>query len=145
MWGPEPVRLCTEDGLFLSAAYYTSVTDGPSYLLGHGFTGSTDNPKFRAVAEHLHEREASVLALSFRGHGALTGCRRWACDEVRDVAAGLAWLRQRRPGVPVITLGFSMGASVAIRQAGLAGSVNAGGSRRPCRRTCQRSVRCPTR
>jgi predicted alpha/beta-fold hydrolase len=119
MWGPEPVRLCTEDGLFLSTAYYASVSDGPGYLLGHGFTGSSDTPAFRAVAEHLHARGASVLALSFRGHGRSDGLSTVGVHEVRDVAAGLAWLRARRPGVPVITLGFSMGASVMIRHAGL--------------------------
>jgi pimeloyl-ACP methyl ester carboxylesterase len=119
MWGPEPVRLCTEDGLFLSAAYYTSVTDGPSYLLGHGFTGASDNPGFRAVAEHLHGLGATVLAPSFRGHGRSDGLWTGGVHEIRDVAAGLSWLRHRRPGVPVITLGFSMGASVMIRHAGL--------------------------
>lgn len=121
MWGPEPVRLCTEDGIFLSADYYTRVSDGPSYLLGHGFTGSTDNPRYRSVAEHLHGRDASVLALNFRGHGGSDGLSTVGVAEVADLAAGLGWLRERRPGVPVITLGFSMGASIAIRHAGLAG------------------------
>jgi pimeloyl-ACP methyl ester carboxylesterase len=119
MWGPEPVRLCTADGLFLAADYYTSVTDGPCYLLGHGFTGSCETPGFRAVAEHLHSLGASVLALSFRGHGRSEGRSTVGVDEVRDVAAGLSWLADRRPGVPVITMGFSMGASIVIRQAGL--------------------------
>ncbi len=119
MWGPEPVRLCTEDELVLAGAYYARVSDGPSYLLGHGFTGSVSNPQFRAVAEHLHDRQASVLAMSFRGHGTSEGLSTVGVDEVFDVAAGLAWLRSRRPNVPVITLGFSMGASVMIRHAGL--------------------------
>ncbi|MEO9236917.1 MAG: alpha/beta fold hydrolase [Jatrophihabitantaceae bacterium] len=120
------MRLCTEDDIFLTGDYYARVSDGPAYLLGHGFTGSAANPKFRAAAEHLHERGASVLALSFRGHGTSEGYSTVGVDEIRDVAAGLAWLHQRRPGVPVITLGFSMGASVMIRAAGL--SMTAGPS-----------------
>lgn len=119
MWGPEPVRLCTKDSLFLAADYYTRVTDGPSYLLGHGFTGSSENAGFRAAAEHLHARQATVLALTFRGHGGSEGLSTVGVDEIGDVAAALAWLRLKRPGVPVITLGFSMGASVMIRHAGL--------------------------
>src|SRR6185312_8578142 len=88
MWGPEPVRLCTVDGLFLAAAYYTSVSDGPCYLLGHGFTGSCQTPGFQAVAAHLHDLGASVLALSFRGHGQSEGRSTVGVDEVRDIAAG---------------------------------------------------------
>ncbi|HEX4727475.1 MAG TPA: alpha/beta fold hydrolase, partial [Jatrophihabitans sp.] len=113
------MRLCTVDGLFLAGAYYASVTDGPCYLLGHGFTGSCQTPGFQAAAAHLHSLGASVLALSFRGHGQSQGRSTVGVDEVRDIAAGLTWLAERRPGVPVITMGFSMGASVVVRHAGL--------------------------
>lgn len=122
MWGPEPVRLCTKDDLVLTADYYARVSDTIGYLLGHGFTGSAGNPQLRAVAEHLHGRGASVLALSFRGHGGSQGTSTVGADEVLDVAAALSWLRERRPGVPIVTLGFSMGASVMVRHAGLIGS-----------------------
>jgi len=120
MSGPEPVRLCTEDGVFLTADYYGQVSDRPSYLIGHGFTGSTTRPEIQYVARHLAGRGNCVLALNFRGHGSSGGLSSVGADEVADVAAGLAWLHARRPGMPVITLGFSMGASVVVRQAGLA-------------------------
>jgi predicted alpha/beta-fold hydrolase len=122
MWGPEPVRLCTKDDLVLTADYYARVSDTVSYLVGHGFTGWAGNPQLRAVAEHLHGRGASVLALSFRGHGSSQGTSTVGADEVLDVAAALSWLRERRPGVPIVTLGFSMGSSVMVRYAGLIGS-----------------------
>ena len=120
MVGPEPVRLCTDDEIVLTADYYTRVSAGPSYLLAHGFTGSIDRPEVQAVAHRLLERGNSVLAVNFRGHGTSEGLSSIGPDEVHDVTAGLAWLRAKRPGVPVVTLGFSMGASVVIRQAGLA-------------------------
>lgn len=120
VWGPEPVLLRTGDDIVLSVNYYAGVSDGPSYLLGHGFTGSSTNEHFQRVAERLHSRGASVLALTFRGHGQSGGTSTVGVDEVEDVTAGLGWLRRRRPGVPVVTLGFSMGASVFIRHAGLA-------------------------
>ncbi len=124
MQGPEPVRLCTEDDIVLAADYYdgvsAAVTGGPAYLLGHGFTGSTDRAEIRFVAGHLAARGASVLALNFRGHGRSEGRCTLGADEPADVAAALAWLRERQAGVPVVTLGFSMGASIMVRHAGLA-------------------------
>lgn len=120
MWGPEQVRLCTEDEIVLTADYYARVSTGPSYLLAHGFTGSIARPEVQAVANQLLERGNCVLAVNFRGHGTSEGESSIGADEVADVAAGLAWLRAKRPGVPVVTLGFSMGASVVVRYAGLA-------------------------
>jgi predicted alpha/beta-fold hydrolase len=119
MSGPEPVRLCTEDGIFLTADYYGQVSGRPSYLVGHGFTGSTARPEIQLVASRLSERGNCVLALNFRGHGSSEGFSSVGADEAADVAAALAWLRARRPALPVITLGFSMGASVMVRHAGL--------------------------
>ena len=98
MWGPEPVRLCTEDGIVLAADYYAGVSDGPSYLLGHGFTGSCQDAEVRAVAEHLHSAAVACWPLSFRGHGPREGLSTIGVDEVADVAAGLAWLRGAAAG-----------------------------------------------
>ena len=125
MWGAEPVRLCTTDGVFLAAQYYASVSNGPSYVLGHGFTGSASQPRVTAIAEHLNKRGAAVLALDFRGHGGSEGSSTVGVTEIADVAAGVEWLRRRRPAFAVITLGFSMGASIVVRHAGLGGSADA--------------------
>lgn len=117
--GPEPVRLRTADGIVLSADYYAGVSGGPSYLLGHGFTGSSRTPNVVRIAEQLRELGGSVLALNFRGHGASQGMSTIGVDEIADAEVGVGWLRARRPDVPVVTVGFSMGASVMIRHAGL--------------------------
>ena len=123
--GPEPVRLRTADGIVLSADYYTDVSDGPAYLLGHGFTGSSRTPQVVGIAEQLRTFGGSVLVLNFRGHGASEGMSTIGVDEIADVEAGVAWLRARRPGVPIVTVGFSMGASIVIRYAGLGGNPDA--------------------
>jgi predicted alpha/beta-fold hydrolase len=123
--GPEPVRLRTADDIVLAADYYTDVSDGPSYLLGHGFTGSSRTPQVVRIAEQLRSLGGSVLVLNFRGHGASEGLSTIGVDEIADVEAGVAWLRARRPGVPIVTVGFSMGASIVIRYAGLAGNPDA--------------------
>jgi pimeloyl-ACP methyl ester carboxylesterase len=125
MRGAERVRLCTSDDVILAAHYYAGVSDGPSYLLGHGFTGAALQPRVSAIAEHLNTRGAAVLSLDFRGHGASGGQSTVGVTETADVAAGVEWLRQRRPDVAVITLGFSMGASIIVRYAGLGGSADA--------------------
>jgi pimeloyl-ACP methyl ester carboxylesterase len=125
MWAPEPVRLTTSDEVSISADYYANVSDGPSYLLGHGFTGRASQPRVVAIAEHLNRRGAAVLALDFRGHGASEGLSSVGVTEIADAAAGVCWLRAKRPGVSVITLGFSMGASIMVRHAGLGGSADA--------------------
>jgi len=123
--GPEPVRLRTADDISLSADYYTEVSGGPAYLLGHGFTGSSRTPQLVRIAEQLRALGGSVLALSFRGHGASEGLSTIGVAEIADVEAGVSWLRRRRQGVPIVTVGFSMGASIMIRYAGLGGSPDA--------------------
>jgi predicted alpha/beta-fold hydrolase len=125
MWETEPVRLTTLDGVSLTGDYYGGVSDGPSYVLGHGFTGSASQPRVSAIAQRLEQRQAAVLALNFRGHGGSGGLSTVGVDEISDVAAAVSWLRTRRPHAPVVTLGFSMGASIVIRHAGLGGSTDA--------------------
>lgn len=125
MAGPEPVRLSTADNICLVARYYEGVSSGPIYILGHGFTGSASQPRVIQIAEQLNRRGGSVLALSFRGHGASGGLSTVGVYETLDVEAALRWVRARRPDAPVITIGFSMGASVVIRHAGLGGQADA--------------------
>ncbi len=125
MWVPEPVCLRTTDEVLLSAEYYPGACDGLSYLLGHGFTGSASQPRVTAVAHHLNCLGGSVLALDFRGHGASGGRSTIGVLETADVATGVEWLRTRRRDAPVVTIGFSMGASIVVRHAGLGGSADA--------------------
>lgn len=125
MWSSEQVRLTTSDGVSLAAHYYAGVSGGPSYLLGHGFTGSALQQRVRAISDRLVERGGSVLALDFRGHGRSDGLSTVGVAEIADVAAGVQWLRDRRPAAPVVTIGFSMGASIVVRHAGLGGSADA--------------------
>jgi len=135
MSGPEQVRLRAADGIVLVADYYERVTGGgpagtvaeaPAYLLGHGFTGSSRRPHVQAIARRLQQRGATVLVLNFRGHGPSQGRSSIGVSEVADVAAGLQWLRARRPDAPLVSLGFSMGASIVVRHAGLQADPDAG-------------------
>jgi pimeloyl-ACP methyl ester carboxylesterase len=86
-------------------------------VVGHGFTNHVRKPHVLRVLHRL-ARHAAVVALDFRGHGRSAGRCTLGAEEVLDLAAGVALARDRGYR-RVATLGFSMGASVAIRHAAL--------------------------
>src|SRR5690606_25272408 len=86
-------------------------------VVAHGFTGSWRRPAVRRAAAVLGG-VGGVVSFDFRGHGRSSGLCTVGDREVLDLAAAVAWARElgyRR----VATLGFSMGAAVAIRHAAL--------------------------
>jgi pimeloyl-ACP methyl ester carboxylesterase len=124
IWGAEPVRLATSDGIVLSARYYVAPigpVGGPAYLIGHGFTGSSSQVRVDEIAATLCGLGAPVLSLDFRGHGGSGGLSSVGVTETADVAAGVAWLRARCRQNTIVTIGFSMGSSIVVRHAGLGG------------------------
>ena len=65
-------------------------------------------------AIHRHAREIAVARLRFVQRG-------WngaAASPVADVEHALAEIRRRRPGIPVVLVGHSMGGRAAVRAAG---------------------------
>ena len=109
--------LLTADGVSIDAVH----EPGPAELaivVAHGFTGSWQRPSIRRAVEVLHER-AGVVSFDFRGHGNSGGHSTVGDREVLDLAAAIDWAREL--GYErVATVGFSMGASVVVRHAGLA-------------------------
>lgn len=117
-----PVTLKTKDGVRIDAAH----TEGPSGLgivLAHGFTGSWRCKDTRRIA-HVLSLSGGVLAFDFRGHGRSGGLTTVGDLEVLDVDAAVRHLRAVGYA-RVAVVGFSMGASVAVRHAGLHGGVDA--------------------
>lgn len=128
--------LITSDGVRLSAHHDPRSPDGASpddaspdgedpthrdlaVVVAHGFTLSWRARASRRIAALLAQR-AGVVSFDFRGHGASTGHSTVGDREVLDLDAAVGWARvlgYRR----VVTLGWSMGASVAVRHAGLVG------------------------
>jgi fermentation-respiration switch protein FrsA (DUF1100 family) len=114
-------RLRTEDGVAIDACHDPEIEgrQGLGIVVGHGFTGSWRRPAMRRVATILAER-AGVVTFDFRGHGRSTGVSTVGDREVLDLDAAIAWAREL--GYErVATLGFSMGASIVVRHAGLHG------------------------
>jgi fermentation-respiration switch protein FrsA (DUF1100 family) len=75
-------------------------------------------------AATVFARHCGVISFDFRGHGSSSGVTTVGDREVLDLQAAVDWagrLGYRR----VATVGFSMGASVAVRHAALHGGVEA--------------------
>ncbi|MDT9685195.1 alpha/beta fold hydrolase [Streptomyces sp. TRM76323] len=122
------MSLRTPDGVLLEARY-DPCTAGPAdtaVVVAHGFTGSVDRPALRRAAAVL-TRHAAVVTFSFRGHGRSGGRSTVGDREVLDLAAAVAWARERGHA-RVATVGFSMGGSVVLRHAALYGKEHGGRS-----------------
>jgi pimeloyl-ACP methyl ester carboxylesterase len=121
---PQDVRLVTSDGIRLAALEWDPGIRDLGCVVAHGFTGSARNPDVQAISRALAGQGCGVLAVDFRGHGRSGGRSTLGADEIRDVAAAVAWLRER--GYErVAVLGWSMGGSAVLRYAGLGGDTDA--------------------
>lgn len=116
----------SHDGVRLNGLHIPAVhgVADLAFVIGHGFTNHVRKPAVRRVLDRF-ARRGGVVALDFRGHGRSAGRSTVGGDEVHDLAAGVALARSlgyRR----VVTVGFSMGASIAIRHAALSTADGAG-------------------
>jgi pimeloyl-ACP methyl ester carboxylesterase len=119
---PQARTLVTDDGVPIDVAHLPAAGD-LAIIVAHGFTLSWQRPAVWRVATRLREYGA-VLSFSFRGHGRSGGASTLGDREVRDIGVVVDWAREQ--GYQRIALvGFSMGASIALRYAGLTGGVDA--------------------
>lgn len=126
VYAPEPwlrKTLLTADGVRISAVCDAWTRTGgfpkdrPAFVVCHGFTGSWSIGDNRRIALALAAYGA-VVSIDHRGHGESSGECTLGKDEVNDLEAAIEWARWL--GAPeVITVGFSMGGSVVLRQAAL--------------------------
>ncbi|MHA3702807.1 alpha/beta hydrolase [Jatrophihabitans sp. YIM 134969] len=120
-WEPGFVKDVNE---FADGDHAEVTPDAPTYVVGHGFTGSTSAGRVLDICERLAGRGARVVAFDFRGHGDSGGGSTLGDVETRDLAAAVAYARARWDG-PVVAAGWSMGGSVVLRHAGLGGDADA--------------------
>jgi len=114
--------LVTDDGVPIEATHLPN--DGDlAIVLAHGFTLSWQHGAVWRVAKRLN-RSAGVIAFDFRGHGRSGGLSTLGDRETRDLGVAVAYARElgyRR----IAAVGFSMGASIVVRYAGLVGDIDA--------------------
>ena len=115
------VRFRTSDGVLLEGDLRHA--EGPvrgTAVLCHAhpsFGGSKDHPVLWAIRNHLAARRGlHVLAFNFRGTMGSEGSHGGGIAELADVDAAVARAREEAEG-PVVLVGWSFGASVALRHA----------------------------
>jgi pimeloyl-ACP methyl ester carboxylesterase len=114
--------LVTDDGVPIDAIHLPGTKD-LAIVVAHGFTLSWQRPNVWRIANRLNPI-AGVFSFDFRGHGRSGGLSTLGDREIRDLDVVVRWARElgyRR----VALVGFSMGASIALRHAGLVGGVDA--------------------
>jgi uncharacterized protein len=114
-----PVRATTADGILLSGVHLIDRVNPQATALVHvhGFTHHTAYSSTRRVVSAL-ALHADVVAFNLRGHGSSGGRNTVGDRELLDVDAAVAWARAAGY-TRVATVGFSLGAAVALRQAAL--------------------------
>jgi alpha/beta superfamily hydrolase len=115
------VRVRTADNVMLEGELREAdgVPLGTAVLLHahprHG--GSKDHPVLWAIRNELAGRRSfTVLGINFRGIMGSSGDFGGGHDELNDAAAAVERVRQEAEG-PTVVVGWSFGASVALRQA----------------------------
>ena len=119
---PKASTIITSDGVPIDAAHLPR--DGDlAIVLAHGFTLSWQHGHVWRVANRFN-RLAGVVTFDFRGHGRSGGLSTMGDREIRDLDVAVAYTRElgyQR----IAVVGFSMGASIVVRYAGLIGGVDA--------------------
>jgi pimeloyl-ACP methyl ester carboxylesterase len=124
MRGPVPKArtLVTDDGVPIDTAHLPGDRE-LAIVMAHGFTLSWSRPYVWRVATWLNGH-GGVVTFDFRGHGRSGGMSTMGDLEIRDLDVAVAYARElgyQR----VAAVGFSMGASVVVRYAGLVGGLDA--------------------
>lgn len=116
----ERLALVAEDGVRLAGARLAGPPGAAAtVVLAHGFAHSSRTPRIHAFA-HLLARRAHVVVPDLRGHGRSEGVCTLGIDEPLDVAAAVA---AADPGLPVVTVGVSLGGAAVLLHGGTRGGV----------------------
>ena len=114
--------IVTEDGVPIDVAHLPG-DSGLAIVLAHGFTQNWQRPWVWRAATRFN-RVGGVVTFDFRGHGRSGGVSTLGDREIKDVDVVVAYAQELGYS-RIATVGFSMGASIVLRHAGLAGGVDA--------------------
>ena len=117
--------LVTDDGVPIDAIHLPAPENRRdlAIVVAHGFTLSWQRADVWRVASRFSQA-AGVISFDFRGHGRSGGLSTVGELEIFDMDVAVAWARElgyQR----IAAVGFSMGASVVVRHAGLIGGLDA--------------------
>jgi pimeloyl-ACP methyl ester carboxylesterase len=114
--------LVTQDGVPIDAIHLPG-QKGLAIIVAHGFTLSWQRPHVWRVANRFN-LAAGVITFDFRGHGRSGGLSTLGDLEIKDLDVAVAYARELGYA-RIAVVGFSMGASIVLRHAGLIGGVDA--------------------
>jgi uncharacterized protein len=124
------LTLTSSDGLTLVAALASPQSPNAAAVMCHPHPrmgGTMNAPLLLALRDELVRRGYAVLRFNFRGIGESEGESSLGVDEVADAQGAVARARSFGGDLPVVLIGWSFGAAVAVRLAaqddGLAGCV----------------------
>jgi pimeloyl-ACP methyl ester carboxylesterase len=119
---PKAVTLVTEDGVPIDAVHVPG-DSRLAFVVAHGFTLRWSQEASWQVTRRLN-RLGGVVAFDFRGHGRSGGVSTLGDKEIEDIDVAIRYAREL--GYErIVTVGFSMGASIVLRHAGLVGGEDA--------------------
>ena len=116
------LTLVTDDGVPIDTVHLPG-DQRTAFVLAHGFTLSWQHGAVWKVASRLREA-GGVVSFDFRGHGRSGGLSTVGDREIKDLDVAVRYARElgyQR----IAAVGFSMGASVVLRYAGLIGGLDA--------------------
>lgn len=114
------LSLTTADGVRLNAWRLPGPPDALcTFVLVHGFVNSSRSPGVHRFA-HLLARRGHVVVPDMRGHGRSGGVCTMGRQEPLDVAAAVG---AAPSGLPVVTIGTSLGGAAVFLHAGSMGGV----------------------
>jgi pimeloyl-ACP methyl ester carboxylesterase len=114
--------LVTDDGVPIEAVHLAG-DRRIGFVVAHGFTLHWRWPHVWRVANQLN-LHGGVVVFDFRGHGRSGGATTLGDKEINDLDVAVRYMRDL--GYQhVVSVGFSMGASIVLRHAGLIGGVDA--------------------
>jgi fermentation-respiration switch protein FrsA (DUF1100 family) len=119
---PFAKTLVTDDGVPIDAVHLTGGKD-LAIIVAHGFTGSWQRPMVWRIATRFN-RIGGVVGFDFRGHGRSGGLSTLGDLEIKDLDVAVRYAKEL--GYQhIAAAGFSMGASIVLRYAGLVGGLDA--------------------
>ncbi|MFN8125203.1 MAG: alpha/beta fold hydrolase [Candidatus Nanopelagicales bacterium] len=119
----EERTLLTEDAVRIRAGHVPGPGGDAALVVAHGFNAGIGKAPNLRVVRILAER-FPIVAPEFRGHGDSDGECTLGDKEILDLEAAVRWARTLGYS-RIATVGFSMGASIVVRHAGLVGGVDA--------------------
>ena len=105
----------TEDGKRI-AFFHIKKGFSKVVVIAHGFYNNKDTLLFRGIADAF-SKEYDVIVFDFRGHGKSSDVFTWTAHEQKDLRAITSYAQQNKY-VKIGVIGFSLGAAVALIEAG---------------------------